>query len=159
MDRSIPLLLIGLIFGGGIGFVVAAGNGITFDGHDHSDPAHHGNAASHAGHGAHDTLLTWAGENAPALAVSAHKDPEAGWNIHVDTENFRFSPQNASKAHVPGEGHVHVYVDGQKLGRFYGSWVHVTGSAGQSVKVTLNANDHRQIAVDGAPLEQTLILE
>ena len=33
MDRSLWLLIIGLIFGGGIGFVTAAGNGITLDGH------------------------------------------------------------------------------------------------------------------------------
>lgn len=35
MDRSIAMLLIGLIFGFGLGFVVAAANGITLGGHDH----------------------------------------------------------------------------------------------------------------------------
>lgn len=36
MDRSIAMLIIGLIFGGGLGFVIAAANGITLNGHDHS---------------------------------------------------------------------------------------------------------------------------
>lgn len=44
MDRSIAMLLIGLIFGGGLGFVVAAANGITLNGHDHSHD--HGTEAS-----------------------------------------------------------------------------------------------------------------
>jgi hypothetical protein len=46
MDRSIPMLLIGLVFGGGIGFTVAASNGITLDGHDHGDPGQHGHGSS-----------------------------------------------------------------------------------------------------------------
>ena len=46
MDRTIAMLCIGLIFGGGIGFTIAAGNGITFDGHDHADPSHHQQTAS-----------------------------------------------------------------------------------------------------------------
>ncbi len=45
MDRSIAMLLIGLIFGGGLGFVVAAANGITLNGHDHSHD-HDGTEAS-----------------------------------------------------------------------------------------------------------------
>ncbi|SIQ54773.1 hypothetical protein SAMN05421641_10988 [Paracoccus thiocyanatus] len=40
MDRSIPMLLIGLIFGGGMGFVAAAANGITLDGHHHGAHDH-----------------------------------------------------------------------------------------------------------------------
>ena len=42
MNRTLALFAIGLIFGGGIGFALAAGNGITFDGHDHGDAAQHG---------------------------------------------------------------------------------------------------------------------
>lgn len=48
MDRGLALFLIGLIFGGGLGFLVAAGNGITLDGHDHSDPAAHAAPAGHS---------------------------------------------------------------------------------------------------------------
>ena len=50
MDRSLWLLVIGLVFGSGIGFVIAAGNGITLDGHDHNDPAQHGEAGGHSAH-------------------------------------------------------------------------------------------------------------
>ncbi|PWK56984.1 hypothetical protein C8D95_103220 [Silicimonas algicola] len=36
MNRAIAMLLIGLALGFGIGFVVAASNGVTLDGHDHA---------------------------------------------------------------------------------------------------------------------------
>ena len=131
MDRSLPLLIIGLVFGGGIGFTVAAANGITLGGHDHADPAHHGNhaLADTAGSHDHSTLLSMAADaSAPSLAVHAMRDPASGWNLHVITENFTFSPQNASRDHVPGEGHAHVYINGVKLGRFYGlKWSQKTG--------------------------------
>ena len=52
MARSLALFAIGLVFGGGAGFVLAAANGVTFDGHDHADPNQHG--GSHAEAMAHD---------------------------------------------------------------------------------------------------------
>lgn len=144
MDRTIPMLLIGLIFGGGIGFVTAAGNGITFDGHDHSDPTH--NSAVHSMD--HDTPLVLSADNAPTLAVDLLKDPTAGYNLHIKTSNFAFSPQNASKAHVPGEGHAHVYVNGRKIVRHYSPWLHIEAlPKGAEVKVTLNANSHQPLMV------------
>ncbi len=36
MNRAIAMLLIGLALGFGIGFVAAASNGVTLDGHDHA---------------------------------------------------------------------------------------------------------------------------
>ena len=53
MNRTLSLFVIGLVFGGGLGFAIAAGNGVTFDGHDHADPSAHGGAMDHAamGHG------------------------------------------------------------------------------------------------------------
>lgn len=165
MERSLALFAIGLVFGGGIGFVVAAGNGVTFDGHDHGDPAaHHAQAASvgeaaaqgasHSGHG-HDELLSVAeGPTAPRLDISLRPDPSSGWNLHIKTENFRFAPEHASTAHVAGEGHAHVYVNGEKIARQYGSWLHLPflpeGEA--VVEVTLTTNDHRILAVGGKPL-------
>lgn len=130
MSRSLALFAIGLLFGGGIGFVTAAGNGITFDGHDHGDPAHHG--GGHAGAMAHDHATAVdlpSGPDAPRVAIRLHKDPMSGWNLQVLPQNFRFAPQNASAENVPGEGHAHVYVNGEKLARLYAEWVHLPVAA------------------------------
>ena len=166
MERSLALFVIGLVFGGGIGFVAAAANGVTLDGHDHSaHGAHQTQTAStqqgldHAGHGAihnHDELVTVAsGPKAPSLEISVTPDPASGYNLHIMTENFTFSPERASLDHVPGEGHAHIYVNGQKIARHYGAWFHLTSlpKGAAKVEVTLNTNDHRVLAVGTEPLK------
>lgn len=160
MNTALPLLVIGLIFGGGVGFTIAAANGITLDGHDHSD---HGTMAG-MGHGATDhgsLLVLEPSATNPTLSVMILEDPMSGWNLHIVTENFTFSPQNASLAHIYGEGHAHVYINGVKLGRFYGPWVHLDNlpEGEVTVEVTLNANDHRVLAVGEDALNETITIQ
>ncbi|NNE53915.1 MAG: hypothetical protein HKN30_16125 [Sulfitobacter sp.] len=163
MDRSLPLFVLGLIFGGGLGFAIAASMGFTFDDHDHSNPAHHG--ADVAGDHAmmHEAPLEVLAAEAPELSVTLTPDPMAGYNLQVTTRNFTFSPMNASGAHVAGEGHAHVYVNGRKVGRLYGEWMHLDAlpKGDVEVAVTLNANDHRPLAVGGTPItaSQTITVE
>ncbi|MFK7834698.1 MAG: hypothetical protein AB8B60_00630 [Sulfitobacter sp.] len=159
MNRTLSLFVIGLIFGGGIGFTIAAGNGVTFDGHDHGDPAHHtvGTMQDHGGmdHAMmHDTPIDVPAEDAPQVSIMVMPDPMAGYNLHVRTQNFAFSPQNASLENVTGEGHAHVYINGEKLGRLYGEWMHLDGlpKGDVVIEVTLNTNDHRPLAVNGTPV-------
>ena len=167
MERSLVLFAIGLIFGGGIGFVVAAGNGVTFDGHDHATghdvhnvlPASTDYSAGHAAGHNHDTMVSLpAGPGAPALEISLEPDPVSGWNLHIVTDNFTFAPDRAGLAHTPGEGHAHVYVNGEKVARVYGPWFHLPAlPEGRSlVEVTLNANDHSALAVDGKALKASV---
>ena len=168
MDRSLALLIIGLFFGGGIGFVTAASQGVTLDGHDHSQP--HGKqiqSEQHAGHKKIDgsaggserhshsqPLRLSVGAGAPTITATLYKDQASGWNLHVVTKGFRFSPENASKEHVAGEGHAHVYVNGKKIARLYSPWLHIAElPAGKTVvKVSLNSNDHRPLFVGDKPL-------
>jgi hypothetical protein len=162
MDRSLALFAIGLIFGGGIGFAIAASSGVTFDGHDHGDPAAHGGmdhgGADHAR--MHSQPIALAAEDAPSVAIRVTPDPMSGHNLYVETEGFAFAPQNASGDNQPGEGHAHVYVNGTKIGRLYGSWLHLPDlpSGEVTVEVTLNANDHRPFAVNGAPITAREVL-
>ena len=150
------MLLIGLFFGGGIGFLIAAGNGITLDSHDH--------ATDHAG-GGHDHAAMAkidlpAGDTAPTLTAQVIEDPASGWNLHVQTTNFRFAPEHASTAHVAGEGHAHVYVNGEKLARVYANWYHIdhlpTGDV--MIEVALNSNDHSELAVASKPLRVSVMV-
>lgn len=62
--------------------------------------------------------------------------------------------------HYPGEGHAHLYVDGQKIARLYGKWYHIEElSPGQhEITVTLNANDHREYAVNGENISTSTIV-
>ena len=157
--RTLALFAIGLIFGGGIGFVTAAGMGVTFDGHDHGDPAHHGATAGHAMN--HDTPLEVNANDAPTLDIAVSKDPMSGYNLHVMVTDFEFSPEQASRAHANGQGHAHVYVNGEKQGRVYGPWVHLASlpKGEVTVEVTLNSNNHQPLSLNGTPIKASTIVE
>ena len=79
MDRRLSMLLIGLVFGGGIGFTIAAGNGVTFDGHDHAT-GHNGDGHDHS---AVKSIDLPASDAAPTLAVQVFKDPASGCNLQI----------------------------------------------------------------------------
>lgn len=156
MDRKLIMLLIGLVFGGGIGFMIAAGNGITLNGHDHA--AGHGGGHDHA---AMVPIVLPADANAPTLIAKVVKDPVSGWNLHLETTNFRFAPENASTAHVVGEGHAHVYVNGVKIARIYANWFHIDHlpMGNVMVEVALNSNNHSELAVANAPLRVRFMVQ
>lgn len=162
MARSLALFAIGLVFGGGAGFVLAAANGVTFDGHDHGDASHHGAAHAEASAHDHSTAVNLpAGIDAPNVEIALTQDPMAGWNLHVIPRNFRFAPENASAADKPGEGHAHVYINGEKLARLYGNWMHIPDlpKGEVEVSVSLNANSHSPLAVDNVPVTATVTVQ
>ena len=96
----------------------------------------------------------------PTLAVTAEPDAKSGINVRLETSGFEFSPQNASTEHVAGEGHAHVYLDGEKVGRIYTDWYHLAASPGEhEVRAELNGNDHAPLLVDGEPISQTITVD
>ena len=93
MPRSLALLLIGLLLGGGIGFFLAAANNVALDGHHHA-------AAEDAGHAGIIDLP--AGPDAPTLDFRVTRDAGSGWNLQILTTGFRFAPERVNAPHRPG---------------------------------------------------------
>lgn len=102
-----------------------------------------------------------AGFDVPQIAIHVAQDHLAGWNLSVDLTDFRLAPEKASLEAVPGEGHLHVYVDGIKTARLYstdyylGKWpegVH-------EVAVVVTANDHAPYSIDGNPIKAVATFE
>lgn len=160
MSRYFFLFPIGLVFGFGAGFLVAGANGVTFDGHDHA--ADYGaedvsGAGDHA-HASQDAVEVTPGAPRPSVALAVTADPVSGWNVHVTAENFRFAPELAGMANMPGSGHAHLYMNGKKIARLYGGWMHLEAlpEGTNRLTVTLNANDHRPLAVNGAPISASI---
>lgn len=154
LDRGLALFGIGLVFGGGFGFLTAAGMGVTLDGHDHATG--HGGAGHEA---AHAQPVEVPEGQAPSLAVTASADPVAGWNVQLETTQFRFAPEHAGQGDVAGEGHVHLYLNGEKVARVYGSWVHLDrGAAGDTLRAALYTNDHHPLTMGGQPVEASVTL-
>lgn len=169
MSRSLAFFVIGFLFGGAIGFLAATSNTVTLDGHDHGTHIHDDAGANHTAadqgatdHGtmSHDALLPVSPANAPDLSIAVTPDPMSGWNLKIETTDFRFAPENASKEHVAGEGHAHIYINGEKIARHYGHWFHIaTLPPGENtIRVTLNANDHRPLAIADRPLESSIVI-
>ncbi len=93
------------------------------------------------------------GSPVPTVAVHAQKDSHGGWNLHLQTSNFTFSPENSGREDVPGEGHAHLYVNGKKHARIYSPWFHTSLPKGTSkLRVTLNTNSHKEYYSGGAPV-------
>lgn len=94
----------------------------------------------------------------PAISITLHPDALSGYNLEVSLQNFRLAPEHVNQAVVPNEGHMHVYIDGVKLTRLYGTWMHIPATAFKGpgeheIVVTPNANDHSDLAVNGARIE------
>ena len=108
-----------------------------------ADSAHNHEALHHR-----VTILT-AGPHAPTLDLVVTKDIDHGWNVNLITKNFEFSPENVGGPPVLGQGHAHLYVDGEQVARVYGPWFHISKLPHGlvDITVTLNANDHSQLAV------------
>lgn len=111
--------------------------------HDHN---HHG-VQETSGYGAN-----------PTIKLEVFKDTASGWNLHLICENFTFTPENINKMIDKPEGHAHVYVDGKKVSRIYGPWFHLTGltPGAHTVRVSLNANDHKEFVINGKPIDDTV---
>ncbi|MGW4687438.1 hypothetical protein ACWEPM_21420 [Streptomyces sp. NPDC004244] len=96
---------------------------------------------------------------APEVRVTVHPDSEDGWNLQLAVENFRFTPESAGGAALPGAGHAHLELDGRKLARLYGPWYHLPAAqvpeGPHTLTVRLYADDHTAWAVSGKPVEGT----
>lgn len=135
---------------------VAAG-----DSGQHGDHAQHAPGMSHSGHAHAHARMLEAGESAPELRLRLRPDRMNGWNLQIIATNSEFAPEAASGPHRLGQGHAHVYVDGRKLARVYGAWIHIPaqGSGTHELKVSLNTNDHRVYVAHGRAVEQSLQFE
>ncbi|WP_052128552.1 hypothetical protein [Neosynechococcus sphagnicola] len=110
---------------------------------------------------AHQQLEIPPGQPVPTVQLIVHPDAIRGWNLEVKVTNFRFAPERVNAASIPTEGHVHLYIDGKKITRIYGSWFYLPSlEPGQhQIKVTLNANGHETLVHHHQPIETTVIIQ
>lgn len=105
----------------------------------------------------HGQLNVTDAATAPTIVLKVEPDKKSGYNVHVETTNFTFTPENASLEHVMNQGHAHLYINGEKIVRMYGPWFHIAAlEPGENeIRVTLNANDHKDYAIEGKTIEDT----
>lgn len=154
--HTISLLILGALFGGFVTYGLMVQTGAV--GGDHHDEVAHDHEDDDGD--AHDHGEELAVDNAIAPSLSIDSARISGGNnvdLNVSWENFRMAPENADGDHVDGEGHLHVYVDGEKIGRMYGQWYHVFDlTPGEHViEVTATTNDHRLYTTDDEEIAAT----
>lgn len=84
---------------------------------------------------------------APTVSATASWDSMGGGiNVHITTTKFTFAPQSVGEGYVEGQGHAHLTIDGNDVGRAYGSWIFIPtrdfGDGDHTLSVGLEANDH-----------------
>lgn len=122
----------------------------AYDGHAHGQEEH---ADTHAAT-SHEPL-----ESEIPVSVDIETDVEdgGGVNVRIMAERWKWAPRNVNAAHIPGEGHAHIYVNGEKLNRVYGPYYHIPALSpgAHEIRVTLNANSHNDLTLNGEPIEAT----
>ncbi|MEL7208351.1 MAG: hypothetical protein AAGK32_09000, partial [Actinomycetota bacterium] len=97
----------------------------------------------------------------PSVSIEVVEDPKSGHNLFATFEGHEMAPEAVSTEAVEGEGHAHIYVDGEKLTRLYGEALHLGDlePGMREITVELSANDHSPLAVDGEPVTDTVMVE
>ena len=152
----IASVVIALLLGFGGGYIVAdslADNDTDHDTHSMSEESSHGHSHSH------DKYEVEAA-SAPTVQLMVTEDKKSGYNIMIRTENFTFTPENVNGENVAGEGHAHIYVGNEKIARVYSNNFHYDGSfeGTKEFRVTLNANDHSEYALNGEVIETSVLV-
>ncbi|NNC81264.1 MAG: hypothetical protein HKN94_14065 [Acidimicrobiales bacterium] len=133
------------------------------DGHgDHDDTDHgddhdnmdHGDDGGHSHAGLRDVDQS---NPIPAVDIAVSESGSAGtYDVAVTLENFTIDEASVDGEAVPGTGHMHMLIDGVKLGRFFDLDYPVELTPGEHVvEVELNGNDHTPWAVDGTRINAT----
>ena len=127
---------------------------------EHGDDAKHSDGDGHDHH--HDEVLNVPDSmEIPNVEITATADDLGGHIIQVELESFEISAKNASTDPVDGQGHMHLYIDGERVKRFYNTTLYVDGlSEGEhAIEVELSANNHAAYAVDNQPIKAGAAIE
>ncbi len=108
------------------------------------------------GDGDHGGLREVDPATAPTVVVEVIADPKSGWNLHSTVTDFVLAPDDAG-----GDGHLHLYVDGEVVTQIYDEWFHLGAlePGTHEVRVELSASDHTTYALDGVAIGHTVVVE
>lgn len=108
----------------------------------------------------HSNPLNVESESAPYVDLQIFPLDDGSYNVRVQTLNFTFAPQHVGLDPMAGEGHAHLYVDGEKVARVYGEWFHLGSlpEGAEMISVGLYANNHQPLAVDGEEIADVVSL-
>lgn len=113
---------------------------------------------------AHGTIEVLAGVRVPEMGVALFVDVMDGYNLQLEVRHFEIIPPikklMASASNAQLEGHAHLYVNGVKIQRVYGHYLHLPGKLFRSgintITISLNDHTHATWTVKGIEIQATL---
>jgi hypothetical protein len=137
------------------------------DSQDQGSPQPHSTPASAKEH-SHRQIEIPKGHAIPTVELRVIPDSMRGWNVHIQTQNFVFAPEDVNQGsqsvsqapNQPVKGHAHLFVNGQKLTRLYGPWYYLESlpSGHNELRVTLATNQHEDLVYQGNVIETSVMV-
>lgn len=115
------------------------------------EEASHDDEGSHS----HDNVLEVNADGPiPEVTIELAESDEPGvFDLVVSLTNFTITEENLDGEPIDNEGHLHLYLDGRRVERFFGLNHQVSVPEGEHlVEVELSANDHSPYAIEGVPI-------
>ena len=150
-----------------VGVVVGAISGVVIAPLISNHSMHHNTNERHGAHDhmeghTHEVIEVAADAPAPTVTIEALEDSMSGYNLHITTNYFTFTPETVNQAVVQNTGHAHLYINDVKITRLYSSWFHIDevllAEGKNTVKVTLNANNHSEWQLAGETIASTITI-
>ena len=95
----------------------------------------------------------------PTIQIVPPTTPNVdGFKVQLTFDNIELVAAPDGAAHIDGQGHAHIYLNGLKLGRLYEDNFEL-GSlqpGNYALRIALNTNDHRPYVAFGQPIETEL---
>ena len=92
----------------------------------------------------------------PTIQIMPPTTPNAdGFKVQLALDNIELVVAPDGAAHIDGQGHAHIYLNGLKLGRLYEDNFEI-GSlqpGNYALRIGLNTNDHRPYVTSGQPVD------
>jgi len=116
------------------------------------------------------------GAKTPQINIAIFKDEKDGFNLHIALANFELEPPEFESALISPppqltgtqkvnfivDGHAHLYVNGKKISRVYGQYVHLPSTLFNPginmIMVSLNAHSHDVWTLNENQIMSTLII-
>lgn len=141
-----------------------SGHGNAGHGHHMHKPREVGMKKGHAHGMKHSVKMIPADyKNLPSVKIRLVKDAHTrgALNLFLELDNFRFTPEEVNKTSKVNEGHAHLYVNGKKLTRLYGTsyFLDKLPKGDLKIRVTLNTNTHEDLSYKGKLVQDVVVLE
>ncbi len=90
----------------------------------------------------------------PEVGLELDGNATDGYRVRVTATNFVFAPEHINSAHIFGEGHAHLHLDGERIATVFGEWYDLpTLEPGTyELSATLQTNLHASYTHHGVPI-------